>query len=123
MVILNIGLNISAAQVDGMIKLPFAGAGTLDVGSVEKALDLMFGVGSYEYKLTSSNTEPTLVVCLLGYKALPVAAIDTLSTLLGQDCIAAKLYRAGTDTGQLIGPRASAWGVFSDEYFIEYNEA
>ncbi len=42
------------------------------------------------------------------------ATID-LETL-AQDCIA--VYDPRTKRGRLIGPRASAWGEFTPEYFV-----
>jgi hypothetical protein len=35
---------------------------------------------------------------------------------LGQECIA--LYYPGAEFGQLIGPRAAAWGEFNPEFFL-----
>lgn len=121
MLTLNIGLNISYGLLDnGMANLPLAAAGVLDVSGVEKALDLMFGTGTYEYKLATSTTEPTMVVRLLGYNEVPAAQINTLCHLLGQDCIAVKLQRLYS-VGRLIGPRAAAWGTFNNDYFIDYD--
>jgi hypothetical protein len=42
--------------------------------------------------------------------------VHLLSNLLGQDCIA--VYNPETREGDLIGPRAAAWGAFSPEFFI-----
>ena len=63
-----------------------------------------------------SDTEPTLIALVeirpghLGDAAFQVC------DQLGQDCIA--VVEVDTGSGQLIGPRAAAWGAFNPAYFL-----
>jgi hypothetical protein len=64
-----------------------------------------------------SSTEPALVMSATlprGYELH--ACINQIANALGQDCIA--VYDTDTDVGQLIGPRAAAWGDFNPEFFL-----
>jgi len=69
------------------------------------------------YSIQHSDTEIT-VVAQCEDNNLPGRdnRIDNLSTLLGQDCIA--VYFPDDKFGQLIGPRAAAWGEFNPEFFL-----
>jgi hypothetical protein len=61
-----------------------------------------------------SETEDTLVV---GLAAAPVwASVYGLSQSLAQDAIA--VWYPDTFKGDLIGPRAEAWGTFNPAYFL-----
>lgn len=60
-----------------------------------------------------SDTEPTLVVSVFDQPSLQSKVFE-LAERLGQDCIA--FVQGGV--GQLIGPRAAAWGEFNPEFFF-----
>lgn len=66
-------------------------------------------------RVAQSDTEPTLVVELS--TPLSQRMLDSLSIILSQDCIA-QLYPDGH--GELVGPRAAAWGAFDPARFIQY---
>ncbi len=88
------------------------------------------GIGEHRVDL-SDGREPTLVVELFPTR---VTAVDLnwfiweLALALGQDCIAVAEVDEGEDTagvshrfavgGQLIGPRAHAWGAFNSNFFL-----
>jgi hypothetical protein len=70
-----------------------------------------------------STTEDTLIVQM----SVPSedmaefqATVQDLAVALEQDCIA--VYNATAMSGELIGPRASAWGTFNPDYFIRFDE-
>ena len=65
-------------------------------------------------RLAPSVTEPTLV---LKCDLLGALALDIIAERLEQDCIAIR-YENGK--GELIGPKAEAWGEFNPEYFIRF---
>lgn len=72
--------------------------------------------------LLESRTEPTLVLDF-DYAELRQHASFSLTGLanricerFNQDCVA--VYNTALEAGQLIGPRAEAWGEFNPEYFF-----
>jgi hypothetical protein len=65
-------------------------------------------------EVAQSNTEPTLVVSIPGYQ-MKGSDLYQLSLDLKQDCIAVRDFNGG----RLVGPRASEWGPFNPQYFIE----
>lgn len=66
-------------------------------------------------RVAQSDTEPTLVAVLSA--PLSRRMLDSLSTILLQDCIA-QLHADGH--GELVGPRAAEWGMFDLGRFIQY---
>ena len=70
--------------------------------------------------LLESRTEPTLVLDF-DYAELRRAGSFTylakrICERFNQDCVA--VYNTALEAGQLIGPRAEAWGDFNPEYFF-----
>lgn len=72
-----------------------------------------------EIRRAQSGTEQTLAVQLRvssGAENRIRGEIEQLAHDLDQDCIA--LYNWTKYRGELIGPRAAAWGEFNPEFFI-----
>jgi hypothetical protein len=67
-------------------------------------------------KLIQSDSELTLVVAFADNGPGLDNRIAMLSAALDQDCIAA--YYPDEQWGQLIGPKAAAWGQFNPEFFF-----
>jgi hypothetical protein len=73
-----------------------------------------------------SSTEPTLVLQVehgLTSSAVVASAVDVLSTVCSQDCIAYVEHEAAEIldadwSGNLVGDMASAWGPFNAEMFL-----
>jgi len=86
-------------------------------------------LGAFETRVERCSNEPTLVVRV----RLPAEFVERgildeivrgLAESLEQDCIAvyhADGERAGT--GELIGPRAAAWGAFNADFFTRFEPA
>ena len=109
-VIFNIGLE---ANIAGEVV-------TLDHESVCSFLYARTGAGFYG-AIHTSHTEQTLVVefeyvDLRNASVSIVGLANELCERYHQDCVA--VYTTGLDAGQLIGPRAEAWGDFNPEYFF-----
>ena len=66
-------------------------------------------------KLLTSDTEPTLVAEVVHTGDIR-ACTNWLAEKLNQDCIA--IYDTDTGVGQLIGPKAAAWGDFNPAFFF-----
>lgn len=101
--VINIGLKIGDSEMDYMTAL--------------KALlnylpDHIF----FACETAQSNTEPTLVVSIPEYQ-MKDSDLYQLSLDLKQDCIAVR----DLSGGRLVGPRASEWGPFNPQYFIEFS--
>jgi hypothetical protein len=77
------------------------------------------GFSISEYRLLHSDTEPTVVArtTFNSARGLLHTAAFCVSVLLDQDCVA--IYLPATNEGHLVGPRASTWGEFNPEYFIQ----
>ena len=69
--------------------------------------------GAVHCGIYQSDSEQTLVLVV---DDLATTAAYKLAETLAQDCIA--VYDPRTKRGRLIGPRASAWGEFTPEYFV-----
>ena len=72
-------------------------------------------------RIEDSTTEPTIVVQHPDGIARGTAwevSILGLCDIFAQDCIA--ISTDNGETGELIGPKAEAWGPFKPEYFIKY---
>ncbi len=82
-----------------------------------RALQL-YAHASFQSRVEQSTTEPTLVVKMKMDPGLLEMVGDDLSNYLHQDCVA--VYNVTTGKGQLIGPRAAAWGEFNPAYFIRW---
>lgn len=68
--------------------------------------------------------EPTLVVRTVACQPLLSIRhlIRYLAGRMGQDCIAVRFEDdRGGPYGELIGPRAQAWGDFNPDFFIRYD--
>jgi len=67
--------------------------------------------GVRQIRISQDGAEPTVIIeC-----DFINGSINTLATALDQDCIA--VYNHSTNTGELIGDKAEAWGAFNPEYF------
>jgi hypothetical protein len=96
---LNIGLDVPAG-------------GRVSIG--EALLSLMeAGSEIMSWKVGQSKTEATLVAEV---DRIAEEAAAKISGLLGQDCIA---VRRSDGSGYLAGDKASVWGPFNSDYFIE----
>jgi hypothetical protein len=108
-------------QVILNIGLARAGKDNLDPAKVERAL-WSNGIATLDAKIVESDTEPTLVIRTADITARNEAGnkfvdwVYNVSVALEQDCIAA--YLPAFNMGQLIGPRAAAWGEFNPEFFF-----
>ncbi len=115
---LNIGLNI-----EGSVNSQWQRDARADLARryLMNLCGLYEPAGDLESRRAQSATEDTLVVALV--TDLSVAAfnngIERLACDLCQDCIAV-LY-TDDSAGALIGPNATAWGEFNQEYFIRYD--
>lgn len=105
--ILNIGLQ--SHIIGGEIDRQFAVRAVREAAfGFDDAADLSFH---------RSDSEETLVVrCVWGVRHRLPAQIDKLCARLWQDCIA--VYDTDRKEGQLLGPRAGAYGSFNSEFFI-----
>ena len=72
-------------------------------------------------RVEQSTTEPTLVFRGRYIGADLRAEVHAASVALHQDCIA--IRDTATGKGELIGPRADAWGEFNAEFFIDTEPA
>lgn len=66
-------------------------------------------------KLKRSETEDTLVLEI--DRPFKRTELYELCDRLNQDCIA---QRFADGTGELVGPRATKWGAFNPEYFLNF---
>lgn len=107
MVLLNIGLNASLANGGEPFTYP---AGFVDAYAAYKLNAHALGVQQ------SASEETALYAIEGGMTNTLRARIDRLAHALRQDCIAA--FDTETGRGELIGPRAAAWGDFNPEYFL-----
>lgn len=73
------------------------------------------GIRIAQVNVHESDTETTTV---LRTPAVDSAAVYTLATVLGQDCIAVWHPLQPGQPGELIGPSAAAWGEFNPEFFV-----
>jgi len=113
-VILNIGLDGVPADLSYT-------NGKLNPLDARRAMQAVQAVRSHGFdilsaKVVQSDTEPTLVVRAEDAGIGQDNRIDMLSTALKQDCIG--VWYPAEQYGQLIGPRADAWGEFNPEFFI-----
>ena len=67
-------------------------------------------------KVHQSDSEPTAVLTIEDDAPGLDNRIYTLSRTLGQDCIA--VWYPEEAYGDLLGPKAAAWGQFNPEFFI-----
>lgn len=109
-IIFNIGLE--SKDADGNVI-------ALDPEAVCEFTHELAGVGFWGAVL-ESHTEQTLVI-EFDYAELRQHASFTNVALkicesFNQDCVA--VYNTALEAGQLIGPRAEAWGEFNPEYFF-----
>ena len=109
-IIFNIGLE--SKDADGNVIV-------LDPEAVCEFVHELAGCGFYG-ALLKSRTEPTLVL-EFDYAELRQHASFTGLALeicerFSQDCVA--VYNTTFEVGQLIGPRAEAWGDFDNERFF-----
>lgn len=109
-IIFNIGLETKDAA---------GNVGLLDAEAVCEFIHGLTNCGFYG-ALHESRTEPTLVLEFdyaelrenIGLTKLAYRICERFH----QDCVA--VYNTGLEAGQLIGPRAEAWGDFNPEYFF-----
>jgi hypothetical protein len=67
--------------------------------------------GVRQIRVSQDGDEPTVIIqCEFIHGSIAV-----LATALDQDCIA--VYNHSTNTGELIGDKASEWGPFNPEFF------
>ena len=88
--------------------------GKVTKGEILAALRLCRIIQRGAIQYHESDTETTAVLEL--DKMPTVERLHTLSETLEQDCIA--VYSRPSCKGQLIGPRAKAWGKFNPSFFI-----
>jgi hypothetical protein len=67
-------------------------------------------------KVVQSDTELTLVILAEDNGIGQDNRVDMLAVALKQDCIA--IWSVDQQYGQLIGPKAAAWGEFNPEFFF-----
>lgn len=67
-----------------------------------------------DWSLVVSDTEHTLIVEV--FPDLSFMALWILCEDLAQDCVA--VHSPGTESGQLVGPKAHEWGAFNPLQFI-----
>jgi hypothetical protein len=111
---LNIGLNIEGsdntqAQRDSRASFAIA------------TLNMANGTALVGTRRAQSATEDTLIAICEGSGSDVAVVVAELAYELDQDCIA--LFNVETGVGQLIGPRAAAWGAFNPEYFLRFSNA
>lgn len=91
----------------------------LDPEAVCEFTHELAGVGFWGAVL-ESHTEQTLVIefdyAELRQHASFTALANRICEQFNQDCVA--VYNTALGAGQLIGPRAEAWGEFNPEYFF-----
>ena len=89
---------------------PFTGG----VNTVEQTLTEAFKCirGVQDVAVRRSATEDTVIIRF----QQAVDSLNKIATALDQDCIA--VYDEDAGTGELIGERASDWGAFNPEYFL-----
>lgn len=109
-IIFNIGLETKDAA---------GNVGLLDVEAVCEFIHELTSCGFYG-ALLESRTEPTLVLEfdyaeLREHASITDVALEVCERF-NQDCVA--VYNTALEAGQLIGPRAEAWGDFNPEYFF-----
>ena len=109
-IIFNIGLETKDAA---------GNVGLLDVEAVCEFIHELAGCGFYG-ALLESRTEPTLVLEfdyaeLREHASITDVALE-ICERFNQDCVA--VYNTALEAGQLIGPRAEAWGDFNPEHFF-----
>lgn len=98
------------------IGLAREGNSNIGQGTVMREVIGAFGAAAFEFK--HSDTELTCIASV-GYDGLMTglgARLHHLCGLLGQDCIA--IYFPERRRGELVGPRAAAWGDFNPTFFI-----
>ena len=86
-------------------------------------------LGAFETRVEPCGNEPTLVVRLrVPVEWIARGILDDvvywLAVSLEQDCIA--VYHVDgerADTGDLIGPNATAWGAFNADFFTRFEPA
>jgi len=100
--IMNIGLAIGSTSA------------FLTVSQVVQAVERA-GLRIAQINVHESDTEPTIVLRTPDWDSHAVA---TLSTVLGQDCIAVWHPLREGQPGELIGPKADEWGPFNPEFFL-----
>ena len=96
------------------IGLARKGNSNIGVGTVLRELAAT-GCDRTAYAVHHSDTEITVVAEAHFTGSLYRSAIHHLAQRLGQDCIA---VLGPLGHGQLIGPRAAAWGAFNPEFFL-----
>ena len=109
-IIFNIGLGTKDAA---------GNVGLLDAEAVCEFVHELAGCGFYG-ALLESRTEPTLVLEfdyaeLRQHTSFTDVALE-ICERFNQDCVA--VYNTALEAGQLIGPRAEAWGDFNPGYFF-----
>lgn len=105
MIVLNIGLKTAT----GFIGAGYASAAIETIGEI---VQLQKTHVSHHF-----GGEPTLAVTIVPRDLVRLhEQLYNLAYKLNQDCIA--VYFPSTQTGQLIGPNAVAWGAFDPEFFV-----
>lgn len=87
---------------------------SIDSNTALRAL-FALGLAPLGYAVHQSDSEATLVVSVPSYSA-DLRTLHTLAVVLQQDCVAAFDIERGV--GELVGPRAAAWGTFDPEFFL-----
>ncbi len=78
---------------------------------------LMARVRVIAWRISNAGAERTLIVQVDA--PLTIAQAHTVCNLFDQDCVAQSTNNGAT--GELIGPRAAAWGAFDSRYFQAIN--
>ena len=89
---------------------PFTGGVNSVEQTISEALKCIAGV--QDIAVRRSATEDTVIIRF----QQAVDNLTKIATALDQDCIA--VYDEDSNTGELIGERASEWGAFNPEYFL-----
>ena len=109
-IIFNIGLETKDAAGNVIV---------LDPEAVCEFVHELAGCG-FHGALLESRTEPTLVLEFDHAELRQHASFTNVALKIcerfNQDCVA--VYNTTLEAGQLIGPRAEAWGEFNPEYFF-----
>jgi len=86
---------------------------TKGVNSIDQTIKAALGAVAdvTNIRVSYDSDEPTVIIDFLRV----TGSLLVLATALDQDCIA--VYNHSTDTGELIGDKADAWGPFNIEYF------
>jgi hypothetical protein len=88
---------------------PFTGDNNTVEFTLTKAMQFVANVTAV--RVSYDGDEPTVIIDYVYH----TGNVDVLATALDQDCIA--VYNHSTNTGSLIGDKATQWGDFNPEYF------